>query len=134
MQEHHFKVRVYSEDTDCWGIVHHANFIKYMERARLDWLLEQGFRLDSWVEQGYLFVIKKIAIDYVTPAKLYDDLDVQTRIKSYRKVAKVYEHIIRDAGDVNKIYCQANIHVVCVDKKLRPQAMPQQLQEKMNDL
>lgn len=130
-----FKMHVYSEDTDSFGIVHHANYIKFMERARLLWLLKLGFRLDDLLAKGIFFVIKKIEIDYYTPARLYDDLEIITKIIHSRRVAKVYEQIIRSPTDPLKVYCKANVHVVCVNEQLRPQPMPPELLESIaNDI
>jgi acyl-CoA thioester hydrolase len=126
-----FKMQVYAEDTDSVGIVHHANLIKFMERARTAWLLKLGFRLDQLYSQGIFFVIKHISIDYINPAKMYDELEIISRMTSVRRIMKIYEQTIRHANDPTKIYCTANIQVVCVNNHLRPQAMPPELVESM---
>lgn len=127
MNEFIFKMQVYSEDTDSFGIVHHANFLKFMERARLAWLFKLGFRLDSLLEKGVLFVVKKIEIDYVSPARLYDELEIFSTVIELRKASKIYEQTIYNAQDKSKIFCKAHIQVVCVNAKLRPQAIPQEI-------
>lgn len=127
MNEFIFELRVYPEDTDSFGIVHHANLIKYMERARAQWLLSLGFRINDLLQEGILFVIKKIDIEYLQPAKMLDELMIYTRIIELRKVSKTYEQIIYSEQDKNKIFCKAHIQVVCVNDKLRPQAIPQKI-------
>lgn len=129
MRDFTFKTQVYSEDTDGFGIVHHANFIKFMERARSTWLLELGFRLDDLFAEGIIFVIRKIEIEYLAPAKIYDELEIYTRVIDLRKVSKTYEQIIYSAHDKNKIFCKAHIQIVCVNDKLRPTAIPQKIIE-----
>lgn len=124
-------MQVFSEDTDSFGIVHHANYIKFMERARLIWLLEVGFRLDDLFAKGIFFVIKKIDIEYFTPARIYDELQIDSQIISSRRVSKVYEQTIRSVKNPKIVYCRAIIHVVCVNSKLRPQGMPLELWENL---
>lgn len=131
MTAHRFKMRVFSEDTDTFGIVHHANYIKFMERARLLWLFELGFRLDELFKKGIFFVIKKIEIEYFKPAKLYDELEIISKVISSRRVAKVYEQTICSAKQNEIEYCKAIIEVVCVNEKLRPQPMPLELVENL---
>lgn len=127
MKDFIFELRVYPEDTDSFGIVHHANLIKYMERARTQWLLTLGFRINDLLREGILFVIKKIDIEYLHPTKMLDELVIYTRIIELRKVSKTYEQIIYSKQDKNKIFCKAHIQVVCVNDKLRPQAIPQKI-------
>lgn len=129
MNEFIYQMQVHADDIDGFGIVHHANFIKFMERARTQWLFNLGFRLDQLMTDRILFVIKKIEIEYIAPAKLYDELTIQTRIIQQRKVSKTYEQIIFSTQDKNKIFCKAHIQVVCVNDKLRPRAIPLRIVE-----
>ena len=126
-----FHMQVFSEDTDSFGIVHHANYIKFMERARLVWLLKLGVRLDDLLARGIFFVIKQIEIEYVKPARLYDELEIESCIVTKRRVAKTYKQTIRCQKDPALIYCIAKVHVVCVDNKMRPQSMPLEIMEKI---
>ncbi len=127
MNEFFFYMRVFPEDVDRFGIVHHANYIKFMERARTAWLSHLGFALESMIDQGILFVIKNIQIEYRTPARMSEELVVFTKVCELRKTAKTYEQIIYSANDKQKIFCKAHIQVVCVNDKLRPQMIPQKL-------
>lgn len=131
IKTHRFYMSVYFEDTDSFGVVHHANFIKFMERARLAWLLQLGFRLDELLTKGILFVVSKVEVDYLAPCHLYDELEIISRIVDSRRVAKTYEQIIQNRNDPKKVYCRGNIHVVCVNDQLRPQSMPRELLESM---
>jgi acyl-CoA thioester hydrolase len=124
-------MRVHFEDTDGFGVVHHANYLKFMERARLNWLLKLGYRLDELSRQGILFVVQKAELQFLRAARCYDEIEILTRVVKTRRVAKVYEQIIRSAKDSEIIYCQGYIHVVCVNEKLRPRLMPQELLEMM---
>jgi acyl-CoA thioester hydrolase len=124
-------MRVYFEDTDGFGVVHHANYLKFMERARLNWLLKLGYRLDELSRQNVLFVVQKAELQFLMAVRCYDEIEILTRVVKSRRVAKVYEQIIRSAKDSEIIYCKGYIHVVCVNEKLRPRPMPQELLEMM---
>lgn len=82
------RVRVYYEDTDAGGIVYHANYLRYFERARTDWLRALGAvhtELDA--AHGLVFIVRDLAIDYVAPARLDDELVVDVRILEARRAS-----------------------------------------------
>jgi len=122
-----FPMRVYSEDTDSFGIVHHAQYLKYMERARLEWILSTGYRLDDWVKQGVLFVLRKASLDYLRPAHVYDELLVKSRVAKRARVSIVYEQIICLKNNPEHVFCRGEITVVCVNDKMRPRMLPEAL-------
>lgn len=77
---HLLEARVYYEDTDAGGIVYHANYLKFAERGRTEWLRSLGFDHDGMRrEYGLIFVVRAISIDYLAPARLDDLLTVETR-------------------------------------------------------
>ena len=71
-------VRVYWEDTDAGGVVYYANYLKFLERARSEWLRSRGWEQDRLrEEQGVVFVVRRAEIDYLAPARYNDQLDVR---------------------------------------------------------
>src|SRR5688572_7093311 len=131
MSHHVFEITVYADEVDSFGIVHHANFLKYFERARQDWLFFLDFKFQDLIQQDVLFVVNHAELDYFLPAKIYDNLVVISRVISRRKVAIVYEQVIHGQSDPNKIYCRGIIQVVCVNKLLRPRPFPKELMERI---
>lgn len=79
---HRFPVRVYYEDTDMGGIVYHANFLKFIERARSDMVAGLGLDQNAMRDGGLVFAVRRIEADYLRPARFADDLEVSTRIVS----------------------------------------------------
>ena len=78
--EFSFGIRVYIEDTDAGGIVYHANYLRFMERARTEWLRRLGFEQDELSErEQVIFVVKKIDIDYRSPARFNDEIDLKSK-------------------------------------------------------
>ncbi len=116
-------VRVFYEDTDAGGVVYHANYLKYMDRARTQWLLQIGINLQTWAQQhSEIFVVKKVSIDYVKPAKLLDDLLVISSLAAYSKVRMTFLQKIMHA---DTLLASGLIEVVCVNSlTLRPTRFP----------
>lgn len=79
MALHRLSVKVYLEDTDAQGIVYHANYLKYCERARTDILEVQGFKLNALQDTGCTLVVYEMNIKFKRPARLHDLLEVRTR-------------------------------------------------------
>lgn len=117
-------VRVYHEDTDNIGIVYHANYLKYMERARTEWL--RHHRIEQPLlkrEHGIVFAVAKIELDYLKPAFFNDMLNVTVRSTRQGRASFVLsQRVVREPDDV---LCRATVRVACVDAtKLRPHALP----------
>jgi len=121
---HHWPVRIYYEDTDMQGIVYYANYLKYLERARTEFLREKGFEQDYLIEeQGIAFAVRSVQMDYIKPAKFNDELIVTTEIKKLKRVSLVfYQTVIRPAHN-NEIINTATIKVASLDAhsmKIKP--------------
>jgi len=130
MTEFIFPVRVYYEDTDVAGIVYHANYLRFFERGRTEWLRELGIEQTVLIEQGLAFAVTKINIDYLKPACFNDLLEVVTEIKSSKKASLIFKQTIRDKNRQNIIYSKAEVKAACIDmKSLKPKALPKQLLE-----
>ncbi|MCP3662197.1 MAG: tol-pal system-associated acyl-CoA thioesterase [Gammaproteobacteria bacterium] len=121
-------VRVYYEDTDAGGVVYYANYLKFMERARTEWLRSQGFEQDRLRdEQGVIFVLRKLALDYRSPARLDDLLQVGVRIKNRGRASLTFFQEIATEQE-SRVLCAGDIQIACVDAlTFRPTPLPQNL-------
>ncbi|MBP9713582.1 MAG: tol-pal system-associated acyl-CoA thioesterase [Sterolibacterium sp.] len=106
-------VRVYYEDTDAAGMVYYANYLKFMERARTEWLRQLGFQQSRMVEvQGVAFVARSAAVDYLKPARLDDLLEIDTRVASVGRAQVVFDQrVLRGA----EILAQGLMRIACVN-------------------
>lgn len=122
-------IRVYYEDTDSGGVVYHTGYLRFMERARTEWLRALGFEQD-WLrrELGVLFTVRSVRIEYLKPAFFNNQLAVDTWATCHRRVGLRFIQHIRPAQGPNEesgILCRADIEVVCIDgQNLRPRALP----------
>ena len=123
-------VRVYYEDTDSGGVVYYANYLKFFERARTEWLRSVGMNQDKLAqEEGLIFVVRRAALDFVGPARLDDMLEITVEP---RKVAHVYMDLAQEARRGAQVLARAEIRVACLNRRdFRPVAMPQTLRDRL---
>ena len=129
-------VRVYYEDTDVAGVVYYANYLKFYERGRTEWLRSLGWEQDVLIDKGLAFAVAHVDAKYILPARFNDKLIVKTRISSVRKASVIFEQEIHrvDESDDNKqqLVNKAIIRVACVDMDtMTPAPMPSYLQEEI---
>lgn len=124
-------VRVYYQDTDTGGVVYHASYLNFLERARYEWLRDIGFSVDFLIkEHKTIFLIRSLSIEYFKPAVLDDLLQVTVKVVDMgRSHITLSQQVIRD--QVNLV--SATIHVVCVSvDNLRPIRIPIPLLQRIN--
>lgn len=125
------KYRVYYEDTDAGGVVYYANYLKFFERGRTDFLRELGILQTELAEKdGLLFVVRKCEVEYVLSAKLDDVLEVSVAIK---KISAASITIYQEAKKDGKVLSHLNVEIVCVDaKNFRPKKIPNDICSKIS--
>lgn len=120
-------VRVYYEDTDTGGIVFYANYLKFFERARTEWLRAAGIGQQALAEQARrMFVVKSTALDYHAPARLDDHLEITVDVQKLGRASVTFhQEAWLAGGDAPRLLCSGSIRVGCVDTlTLRPDAIP----------
>lgn len=134
MTEFNLPVRVYYEDTDAGGVVYYANYLKFMERARTEYLRALGFEQDQLAAQEkVLFVVRSAQVDYLRPARFNDQLLVSVAIAELRKASISFVQNVVMKDDPLQILTTAKISVACVDRdSFRPQAIPLSLKQAVN--
>ena len=125
-----FPVRVYFENTDAGGVVYHAEYLKFLERARTEWLRHLGFDHQLLArEHGVVFIVTAMAVDFMRPARLDDNLAVSVRLESLGKVRCVFGQEVRRDDEV---LVKATVTVACVTEgAFKPVEIPQPLRRKM---
>ncbi|HEC16491.1 MAG TPA: tol-pal system-associated acyl-CoA thioesterase [Sedimenticola sp.] len=128
MNEFIWPVRVYYEDTDSGGVVYYANYLKFMERARTEWLRDRGFEQDQLIEQeGIIFAVRHVDADFLRPARFNDPLLVSARISEHGRASMTFAQEVRHAGS-GQVLCRGEVKVACLDSsRFRPCPIPQRL-------
>ena len=130
-------VRVYYEDTDAGGVVYHSNYISFMERARTEWLRSLGYEQDVLIrEQGIVFVVRSVQVDYLKPARFNDLLLVEARIHEIGRTSVHFQQNIWRKNNFSQ-ECEhliaGVVRVVCVDaERFRPLPIPSEIRGKFS--
>jgi acyl-CoA thioester hydrolase len=126
-----FPVRVYFENTDAGGVVYHGEYLKFLERARTEWLRKLGFTHQLLAKKhGVVFVASGIAADFVRPAKLDDSLAVGVQVESVGKVRVIFHQEIRKDDD--EVLVRARVTIACVSVEgFKPVPIPEELVKKL---
>lgn len=122
-----FSYRIYYEDTDAGGVVYYANYLKFLERARTDFLLSIGILQSNFVKNDIFFVVKKCEIEYISSAKLEDIISVSCGIE---KIGNAFIGFNQSIFVDEKTVVMAKIQVVCVQKNnniFKPHKIPQEI-------
>ena len=139
----HWLVRVYYEDTDHGGVVYHANFLKFMERARSEWLRAKGIEQDVLInEQGVIFAVRSMQLDFIKPARFNQQLAVKVVPLKIGKASMLIEHEIfqvnnKQEGEPGVLsdqvaLCRAQVKIACLDAQtLKPKAIPVLLEKEI---
>lgn len=128
-----WNVRVYFEDTDAGGVVYHASYLKFFERARTEFLRSLGWSQSALLEmKTCAFVVSDLSIQYKRPAKLDDELQIRTTLKSLRRASFVFD---QRAFKGDALMTAAEVRVVCIDpSKGLPVAIPSPIFETIEKL
>ena len=119
---HRFPIRVYYEDTDMAGIVYYANYLKYIERARSDWVRELGVDQNAMKDDdGVVFAVRRVEADYLSPARFDDELVVETRTQAVTGARLVMEQEVKRGEE---LLFQAVVTIVCINEAGQPARLP----------
>jgi len=125
-----FPVRVYFENTDAGGVVYHAEYLKFLERARTEWLRHLGFDHQALARtHRIVFVVTQSVVDFLKPARLDDHVAVSVQLESLGKVRCIFAQEIRREDE---LLVRAKITVACVTgEHFKPAEIPEALRRKM---
>lgn len=126
------RVRVYFEDTDAGNVVYYANYFRFMERARTEWLRAQGFEQDELLsEHNIVFAVKTAKADYRIPARLNDELEITAEVSRLGGASITFEQNVR-RGD--ELLCSGQVRVVCLDADtFTPRSVPEFILQKLRN-
>lgn len=127
---HAMEVKIYYEDTDCGGVVYYANYLHYMERARTEYLASRGYSVKMLMDQGTIFMVFRVEIDYKAPARYGDTIEIETWVKDVTRATMIFEHVMREKMS-RRVLVECRAKVVAVDANARPKRLPEEYVEKI---
>lgn len=107
-------IRVYYEDTDAGGIVYYANYLKFLERARTEWLRSLGIEQDSWLAARVGFVVRQVQLELLQPARFNDELLVSVEVLKLGRASLQFQQTVRHKHSGAE-FCVAQVKAACVD-------------------
>jgi len=90
------EIRIFYEDTDCGGVVYYANYLKYFERARTEYLEARGYSVAELMKQGTVFVVVHAEVDYRSPARYGDTLEIETVVSDLNAASFRFAHVVKE--------------------------------------
>ncbi|MEH6750813.1 MAG: tol-pal system-associated acyl-CoA thioesterase [Paracoccaceae bacterium] len=126
---HTLPIRVYYEDTDMAGIVYYANYLRYIERARSDWVRGLGIDQNAMKAQGLVFAVRRVEADYLMPARLDDELVVETEVVQVTGARLVMDQVVRRGKD--RLF-HAIVTVVVISDSGHPARMPANIRQMLH--
>lgn len=129
--EFNWPVRVYYEDTDAGGVVFYANYLKFFERARTEFLRSYGFEQDALIaEQGVIFVVRSVKIEYLKPARFNEQLAVSAKVIEIKKTNLTFEQAVTRQ---EQILCTGEVRIACLNAQtMKPKPIPTVILEQLS--
>jgi len=123
---HRFPIRVYYEDTDMGGIVYHANYLKYIERARSDWVREMGMDQNAMRREGVIWVVRSVHSDFLATAHFDDNLEIVTKVL---RTSRVKLTMLQEIFRQETLVFRAEVTAVLINTAGRPLALPANIRQ-----
>jgi len=121
---HTFPIRVYYEDTDMGGVVYYANYLRFIERARSEWVRTLGIDQNAMRDEGIVWVVRRVEADYLTASKFEDDLIVETSLAEVTSARLVMDQVVRRGETV---VFRARVTAACMNAAGRPVRLPAEI-------
>lgn len=126
------KMRVYMEDTDAGGIVYYVNYLKFMERARTEFMRSLGYGKNYIFNADLMFVVRDLAVSYKLPARLDDELEATATLAQLRGAGLVFHQRVRRGAE---LLAQAEVTIACVDRAgIKPRRLPPEMATRLRAL
>lgn len=121
--EYRYRVRIYYEDTDCMGVVYHANYLRYLERARSEAMALTGCTVVQWSERGLMFPVYSVNMTFKSPARLGDEIEVISVPRTVSSFRIGFDQRVENVRD-RRVLVEAKVDLVCTDLKGNLQGLP----------
>ncbi len=134
INEFKLAIRVYIEDTDAGGIVYYVNYLKYIERSRTELLRSLGYGKTAVLGDGLLLVVRHTEIDYLSSARLDDEIVATAQVQ---KIAKTYVVFHQEVRRGDEVLCKATVKIACVQtsiNKMKPARIPDSIYDSLQKM
>lgn len=133
MNSNSLEIRIYYEDTDGEGVVYYANYLRYFERARTEFLRDQGLEVAEFAQEGILFIVVEVQVKYHSPARYNDILVIDTEISELKNASFIFSHAIREKS-TNRPVVSGSARLACINQKGKPRRLPEKFAKNLKSL
>lgn len=123
-------IRIYYEDTDCGGVVYYANYLRYFERGRTEFLRERGISLTDCHDKGIIFVVTRAEVDYLSPGRYNDLLLLDTQLTGISRITMTFRHSIKRESSEKELV-RGSVVLASVNREGRPVKLPEGIKAKL---
>lgn len=120
------RIKVYYEDTDAGGVVYYANYLRYLERGRTEFLADSGINVAEYHRGGLIFTVTQVDIRYRRPAALGDTVEIITEIADMKNASLTFSQKVMKDG---ALLAEAEVTLACVDQSGKPQRLPEEIKK-----
>lgn len=124
------EINIYYEDTDCGGVVYYANYLRYFERARTEYIKSKGISLVDLQKKGIIFTVFKVEVKYLSPAYYGETLIISTDIPEEKRARLVFHHTVTNKKN-DKIIVTGYAALACINSNGRPIPLPKEFVDKI---
>jgi len=124
------EIKIYYEDTDSGGVVYYANYLRYMERGRTEYLAARGISVKDLMDQGTIFVVTRAEVDYKSSVRYGDTILLETSVAEKTGATLLFQHRITDKT-TGRLLVEGKIRMVCADLSVRPKRLPPEMAERI---
>ncbi len=131
-----WQVRVYYEDTDSGGVVYYANYLRFMERARTEWMRALGFEQDTLLDRdGILFAVRSASLEFLKPARFNDLLSVSCDVVRHGRASLTFAQLIARDTAGQDLLCSGEVRIACLEaSSFLPRAIPDYILKEIADV
>jgi acyl-CoA thioester hydrolase len=125
------QIRVYYEDTDCGNVVYYANYLRYMERSRTEFLRDRGIDLAQYHANGLLFAVTEAHVYYKGPARYNDVLELSSTVAEITPASILFTTIIKKSGD-DRVLVKGDVRLACITPNGRAGRIPEEIKKALS--
>lgn len=130
MEGHRIKKKIYYHDTDAGGVMYYADYLEHLEEGRFEFCLSRGVNIAELAKQGVIFPVVRMEIDYKSPARYGDIVEVFTRVEKFGFSSV---HFIQEIKRDSAVLIKAKMICACVNEALKPQPIPEKIKQALKE-
>lgn len=123
--------QIYYHDTDAGGVVYYANYLKYLEEARTEFLKSRGLNITELHNRGFMYAVRKCQLTYKSPARYGDTIECTAELKEITAAQMIFDQKVYRVGEPKQLLVKSEIHLVSLNQDFQPKVIPQDIRNRL---